>query len=312
MKRREARFKVTVIGAGNVGSTLAMRVWESGLADVVLLDICASMAQGKALDIWDESGMSGVPNTITGTGDYSAIKGSDVVVITAGFPRKPGMSREELVAKNAAVIKEVTLNIRANAPETIIIVVTNPLDAMTYLAYKTSSFERTRVMGMAGLLDESRFITLISNELKVHPKDVKTVMMGSHGDTMVPIISQTKVGNKNLKLLLPKDKIDELIRITRDRGARIVGLLGSGSAYYSPSFGAFKMVEAILKDKGGSFTASAYLEGEYGLSGICIGVPVRLGAKGIESISRIKLAGDEEALLIESSKAIGQTIKHLS
>ncbi len=311
MNALKMKDKVAVVGAGNVGSTLAMRIWENGLADVVLLDICASMAQGKALDISDESGMSRVPNTIKGTGDYSDVKGAKVAVITAGFPRRPGMSREELVAKNAAVVKEVVLNIRANAPGAIIIVVTNPLDAMTYLAYKTSSFGRARVMGMAGLLDESRFITLISHALSVHPKDVKTVMMGSHGDTMVPVISRTKVGNKNIGAVLSKDRIGELIKMTRDRGARIVNLLGSGSAYYSPSFGAFRMVEAILNDSREAFTASVYMEGEYGLNDICIGVPVILGAKGIESISQIKLDRDEKALLVKSAEAIIQTIKLL-
>jgi malate dehydrogenase len=311
MRKVEPRETVAIVGAGNVGSTLAMRVVESGLADVVLLDVYRSIAEGKALDIVDTFGITGGSRRIFGTDEYSNIKGSRIVVITAGFPRKPGMSREDLASKNAAIVKDVAGHIKAHAPDAVVVVVTNPLDAMTYLAYRAGSFPRTKVMGMAGLLDESRFIALIAHELKVSARDVKTVMMGSHGDTMVPILSHTKVGRRPLTEILPKERIDELVRITRSRGAQIVGLLGSGSAYYSPSLAAFKMVECVLRDRREILTASAYLQGEYGLADLCIGVPLRVGGNGIESVIEIDLNEEEKVSLRESAKTIRETIESL-
>ncbi len=304
--------KVAVIGAGNVGATLAMRIVESGLADAVLVDIERPIAEGKALDVADTAGIVRGARSIVGTDEYSHIQGSKVVAITAGLARKPGMSRDDLVSKNAAIVKGVVEKVRMNAPEAVIVVVTNPLDAMTYLAYKASSFGRERVLGMAGLLDESRFIGVIARELKVSPGDVRTVIMGSHGDTMVPILSHTTVGKKDLRALMPKEKIDELIRTTRSRGAQIVNLLGSGSAYYSPALATFKMVEAVMKDTKEVITASCYLEGEYGFNDICIGVPVRVGRKGIESVVELTLTEDEKAALGESARALRRVIESLS
>jgi malate dehydrogenase len=308
---KKSNDKVAVIGAGNVGATLAMRVFESGLADVVLVDILPSIAEGKALDISDNCGALGSANAIIGTDDYSRVEGSRIVAITAGFARKPGMSREELVSKNASIVKDVVLKVKAKAPDSIIIVVTNPLDAMTYLAYKTSGFDKKRVMGMAGTLDESRFVALISKELNVDPKEVKTVMMGSHGDTMVPVLSRTTVGKRKLTDLIPKERLDKIVDTTRFRGAQIVNLLGSGSAYYSPSLATFRMIDIILSGKREVVAACAFLDGEYGLSGICIGVPVLLGRKGIESVVEIDLAEEERSSLLRSEAIIRKTMELL-
>lgn len=309
--KRTVSDKVTVVGAGNVGATLAMRIAESGLAEVVLIDVCKALAEGKALDIADTCGMTGSPVPVLGTDDPAHAKGSAVVAITAGFPRKPGMSREDLVAKNAAIIREVVTNVAPHAPDAVIVVVTNPLDAMTYYARRLGRFDKRKVVGMAGLLDESRFSGLLARELGTGTADIETVMMGSHGDTMVPVFSHAKAGGKRLFDVLSRERVDEIAAKTRSRGAQIVSLLGSGSAYYAPSLAAYRMIEMILRDRHGAVTASAYLEGEYGLSDICIGVPLVLGRNGIESIIELDLGTEEQAALEKSAEAIRQTIKLL-
>lgn len=297
-------MKISIIGAGAVGSTLAQRVFDNGLADVVLVDIVRNMACAKALDMADAAPIVETERSIIGTDSYKDIESSDIVVVTAGFPRKPGMTREELIAKNAAVVREVSNNIKSYAPSSIVIVVTNPLDTMTYLAYKTLGFKKEKVFGMAGVLDASRLICLLSDELKVKRSSIETYVLGSHGDTMVPVLSKTKVGGKPIAKLLSKEKIEALVRRARDRGAEIVGLLGSGSAYYSPSAAVFKMIRAIAKDSKETLVVSAYLNGEYGLRDLYIGVPCRVGMSGIEKIVELELAEDEAEALKKSAQAI--------
>jgi malate dehydrogenase len=296
--------KVSIIGAGAVGATLAHRVLESGMADVVLLDIFKNVALGKAMDLSDASPVIAHERSIIGTDDYKDIESSDIVVITAGLPRKPGMTRDELISKNALIIRDVALKVKAHAPSSIIIVVTNPLDVMTYLTYKVTGFPRNRVIGMAGLLDGSRFIYLIANELGVPRSSVETYVLGSHGDTMVPLISKTKVGGKPITGIMESGKLKAIVKRTCDRGAEIVSLFGSGSAYYSPSAAVFKMIESILKDKKETLAASAYLEGEYGLSDLYIGVPCKIGSGGIEEIVELDISKEEQAALERSSQAI--------
>lgn len=297
-------MKISIIGAGAVGSTLAQRVFDSGFADVVLVDIVKNMACAKAMDMADAAPIVGTECGIIGTDSYKDIESSDIVVITAGFPRKPGMTREELIAKNAAVVREVSNNIKGHAPSSIVIVVTNPLDTMTYLAYKTLGFKKEKIFGMAGVLDTSRLIYLLANELKVKRSSVETCVLGSHGDTMIPVLSKTKIGGKPIANLLSKEKIEAIVRRARDRGAEIVGLLGSGSAYYSPSAAVFKMICAIVKDSKETLVVSAYLNGEYGLHDLYIGVPCRIGKSGIEKIVELELAADEAEALKMSAQAI--------
>jgi malate dehydrogenase len=286
-----------------------MRVAESGLADVVLLDIATDMARGKAFDLSDASAIVGHERRITGTGDYEEIRGSDIVVITAGLPRKPGMTREDLIAKNRRIVTEVASKAKRYLADSIVIVVTNPLDAMTYLVYKTAGLDRKKVFGMAGELDAARLIYLIAEELKVPRKDVKTFVLGSHGDTMVPIISRTSVAGRPLSDLMSKEKIEKIVERTRERGAEIVSLFGSGSAYYSPSAGVFRMVKAVLKDTKETAVVSAYLNGEYGVKGIFIGVPCRLGRGGIEEIVKLEMTSGEEEAFLKSAEAIKRSIE---
>lgn len=303
--------KVSVIGAGAVGATLAMRIAESGIADVVLLDIFKNIACGKSLDLLDASSIVGHERYVKGTDNYEDISSSDIVVITAGLPRKPGMTREELIAKNSAIIKDVANNIKTRSPNAIVIVVTNPLDSMTYLTYKTLGFKRGKVIGMAGILDGSRLVYLLADELKVPRASITTFVLGSHGDTMVPLISHTKVNNKPVEKLLSKERIEKIIKRTCDRGAEIVGLLGTGSAYYSPSAAVFKMINAILNDTKEILAASAYLDGEWGLKDIYIGVPCKIGKNGIEEIVELELAEDEKKAFLKSAQAIKNSIQLL-
>jgi len=303
--------KVSIIGAGAVGATLAQRILESGLADVVLLDIAKDLAAGKALDLSDAAPIIGHERSIAGTDDYGQIESSDIIVVTAGFPRRPGMTREDLIARNADVVKEVSQKIKAHSPSSIIIVVTNPLDLMTYLSFKVTGFAREKVMGMAGVLDSSRLTHLIASELKVPRSSVETCILGSHGDTMVPLLSMTRVAGKPVFDVIAKDKLEAIIERARDRGAEIVSLLGSGSAYYSPSAAVFKMIKAILDDSKETLAVSAYLKGEYGLSDICIGVPCKIGHRGIEEIVEIELTGEEKRAFLESAKAIKNSAKLL-
>ncbi len=304
-------MKVSIIGAGAVGATLAMRVAESGLADVILVDILVDLARGKAFDMLDASAIVGHERDIRGTADYNEIRSSDVVVITAGLTRKVGMTREELISKNASIVRAIASKIKLHAPSSIVMVVTNPLDAMTYLAWKTTGFRRQKVFGMAGVLDGARFIQLLADELKVKRSAITTCILGSHGDTMVPLISRTRVSGKGIEKLLPRERIESIIKRTRDRGAEIVSLLGSGSAYYSPSAAVFRMIEAVIKDTKEELVLSACLEGEYGLEDISIGVPCRIGKGGIERIVELDLSGDERDSFLKSAQAIKDSIKLL-
>jgi len=296
--------KVSIIGAGAVGATLAHRVLESGIADVALLDIVKNLALGKAMDLSDASPAMAHERNIIGTDNYKDIEHSDVVVITAGLPRKPGMTRDELISKNAGIIKDVASKVKAHVPSSIIIVVTNPLDVMAYLAYKVTGFPKNRVIGMAGLLDGSRFIYLIASELKIPRSSVKTYILGSHGDTMVPLISKTEVGGRPVTEVMDSKKLESIVKRTCDRGAEIVSLYGSGSAYYSPSAAVFRMIESILKDKKETIVASAYLEGEYGLKDLYIGVPCKIGKGGVEEIVELDISSHEKAALTKSAEAI--------
>lgn len=300
--------KVSIIGAGAVGATLSQRVVENSLADVVLLDILKNVACGKSLDIMDAATIMGHEMDIIGTGNYSDIASSDIVVITAGFARKPGMTREELISKNASIVKEVSQNIKKYSPEATVIVVTNPLDAMTYLVYKTTGFERERVFGMAGVLDGSRLAALLASEIKVPRSSIETYVLGSHGDTMVAVISKTKVSGEPVANYISKDRIDEIVKRACDRGAEIVGLLGSGSAYYSPSAAVFKMIKAIFNDTKETLVVSSILKGEYGLRDIAIGVPCRIGKGGIEKIIEIDLSDEERTAFNKSAQAIRRSI----
>ena len=304
-------YKISVIGAGAVGATLAQRIFEADLADVVLVDIVKNLAYGKAIDLYDASPITGSEKSITGTDDYKNIASSDIVVITAGLPRKPGMTREDLISKNAAIVKDVASKVKIYAPEAIVIVVTNPLDTMTYLAYKTTGFDKSRVFGMAGVLDGARFSALIAEELKVHRSSIQACVMGSHGDTMVPIISKTFVKGKPITELLSKDKIDSIVKRTCDRGAEIVSLLGTGSAYYSPSAAVLRMIKAIMDDVGEVFTASAYLNGEYGLKDIYMGVPCRFDRRGIVEVVEIGMSEAEKSSFQKSAKAVKSSIELL-
>ena len=301
-------MKVSIVGAGAVGATLAQRVLESGIADVVLIDIAKDLAIGKAFDLLDASPIIAHERMITGTDDYSQTASSDIIVITAGFPRKPGMTREDLIAKNVSIVKEVSDNIKKYSPGSIVIVVTNPLDVMTYLVFKRTGFGRKKVFGMAGVLDSSRLIYLISHELKVPRSSVRTLILGSHGDTMVPLVSQTFVSDRPVTEVMPKDKLDAIIQRTRDRGAEIVKLFGSGSAYYSPSAAVFKMIDVILKDKKETLVISACLDGEFALKDVAIGVPCKLGRSGIEEIIVPKMSKEEDAAFRESAEAIKSSI----
>lgn len=301
-------MKISIIGAGAVGATLAQRVVESGLADVALIDVAGKIATGKALDLLDASPILGHERNIAGSDDFTEMKGSGIVVITAGFPRKPGMSREDLIAKNASIIKDVSQKVKIHAPEAIVIVVTNPLDAMTFLAYKTTGFRREKIFGMAGVLDSSRFIYLISQELKVPRSSVKTCILGSHGDTMVPVTSKTTVSGKPIQKLIEKSKLDSIVKRTCDRGAEIVSYLGTGSAFYSPSAAVFAMLNSIVHDRKETLVASVCLNGEYGLKDICIGVPCVLGKSGIEKIVTIELTDEESAAFKKSAESIKNSI----
>lgn len=300
--------KIAVIGAGFVGATLAQRIFESGMADVVLVDILKGVAAGKALDLADAAPIAGTERSITGTDDYSHIKNSDIVVLTAGLPRKPGMTREDLIAKNSAIIRDVCSKVVSYAPSSILIIVTNPLDTMTYLARKITGFDRTRVFGMAGVLDSSRLVNLIADELKVPRSAVQTQILGSHGDTMVPLLSKTLVSGKPVASLMSGESLERIVKRARDRGAEIVGLLGTGSAFYSPSAAVFRMLQAILNDTGEILVASTCLEGEYGFKDVCIGVPCKIGRAGIKQVVELELPDEEKASFDRSARAIKDSI----
>ncbi len=305
------RKKITVVGAGFVGSTCAHWAAKRELGDVVLVDINDGAAKGKALDLYESSPVEYFDSRITGTNDYKDTADSDVVILTAGLPRKPGMSRDDLLATNSKIVKECCEGIKKYSPNSVVIVVSNPLDAMAYVAMKTLGFPRNRVLGMAGVLDGARFRTFIAEELKVSVKDVNAFVLGGHGDTMVPMPRHCSVGGIPLTELMPKDKLDALVQRTRSGGAEIVNLLKTGSAYYAPSASAVQMAEAILRDQGRILPCAAYLEGEYGVRGLFVGVLCKLGGNGLEKVMEIKLNDEERAGLNNSIKAVQELVDAL-
>jgi malate dehydrogenase len=306
------RKKVTVVGGGFVGSTTAQRIVDLELADVVLTDILDGPPAGKALDMMESSPITGTDSFARGistaSGDYSATAGSDVVVITAGFPRKPGMSRDDLLKANYDVVSAVVQQIVKHSPNCIIIVVTNPLDAMAQAAFRVSGFPKSRVLGMAGVLDSARMSAFVAMECNVSVENVHSFVLGGHGDDMVPLPRYSTVAGIPLPDLLPKEKIDAIVDRTRKGGAEIVNLLKTGSAYYAPSAAAVEMVEAILKDKKKILPCAVYLEGEYGLTGLFVGVPVKLGSGGAEEIIQIKLTAEENAALQKSAGSVKELV----
>lgn len=305
------RYQATVVGAGHVGATTALRLVEKELADVVLVDIIEGMPQGKALDLLQAGPVEGYHCQLVGSNSYDATEGSDIVVITAGLPRKPGMSRDDLLLTNAGIVKQVTENVARRSPEAIIIVVSNPLDAMCQVAKFVSGFPRQRVMGMAGILDSARLRTFIAQELKVSVKNTHAFVLGGHGDTMVPLARYSTVAGIPITELIPKDRLDAIIQRTRDGGAEIVKLLKEGSAYYAPSAAVAEMVEAILHDQKKILPCAAYLEGEYGISNLYVGVPIKLGRQGMEEIIQINLTTEEKGQLQKSAAAVQELVNVL-
>jgi len=300
--------KVTVVGAGHVGATTVQRIAEAELADVAMVDIMADMATGKALDMMESAPVVGFNATIAGGGDYDLTTGSDVCVVTAGLPRKPGMSRDDLLAKNEAIVGSVIGELVKRSPDTILILVTNPLDAMCEVARRVSGFPRERVMGMAGALDAARMRYFIAAELGVSVEDVDAFVLGGHGDTMVPLPRYTTVNGVPLPQLLSAEKIEAINQRTRKGGGEIVNYLKTGSAYYAPSAGVVDMVAAILRDKKKIIPSAAYLQGEYGLEGLFVGVPVKLGRAGVEEIIELDLTADEMAALQKSADAVREVV----
>jgi malate dehydrogenase len=303
------RSKISVIGAGFVGSTLVQRLAERDYADVVMFDIIPNMPQGKALDILQAGPILGYDSMVTGTNDYADTTNSDIVVVTSGFPRKPGMSRDDLVKKNQEVITQVTQEVVRSSPNSIIIMVTNPLDAMAQLAYHISGFPRERVIGMAGVLDTARFRTFIAQELNVSVRDVQAYVLGGHGDTMVPLARMCTVAGVPISQLIPAERIEQIVQRTRDGGAEIVKLLGTGSAYFAPSASVLQMVDSILLDKKMIMPCAVYLQGEYGIRDLFVGVPVKLGAGGMEQVIEIELDEKEQALLQKSADAVKELVE---
>lgn len=302
-----ARAKITVVGAGNVGATAAHWIAARELADVVLVDIVEGMPQGKSLDLMQARPIFGFNVDVVGANDYEATKGSQVVIITAGIPRKPGMSREDLINTNKNIVATVTKEVVSRSPNAFLIIVSNPLDAMCYVAYKVSGFPKKRVMGMAGILDTARYRCFIAMELKVAVEEIQAMVLGGHGDEMVPLVSMTTVSGVPLTELISKKRIEALVQRTAKGGGEIVALLKTGSAYFAPAAGAVQMAEAILKNQKRVVPVSAYLTGQYGLNDIFFGVPVILGSGGVEKIITVKLSKTEEAMLRKSAEAVAKT-----
>ena len=299
------RKKVTVVGAGNVGATVAMRIAEKELADVVIVDILEGVPAGKALDLAEAAPIERHDAKITGvTNDYSLAKGSDIVIVTAGIPRKPGMSRDDLLATNAGIMKSVITEIATVTPDTILIIVSNPLDAMCHVAFDTSGFDKKRVIGMAGVLDSARFRAFIAMELNVSVENTHAFVLGAHGDTMVPLPRYSTVAGIPITELISAERIEAIIERTRKGGGEIVSLLKTGSAFYAPASAATEMAEAILKDKKKILPCVTLLQGEYGIQNLFIGVPVKLGSAGVEEIVEIKLTGEENKALQSSAQAV--------
>jgi malate dehydrogenase len=303
------RKKVTIVGSGNVGATAAHWIAAKELADVVLIDIVEGIPQGKGLDLLEAMPIEKRDARVIGTNDYADTANSDIVVITAGIPRKPGMSRDDLLNTNFKIMQDVVGKVVANSPSCILIVVSNPLDAMAQAAYKISKFSRNRVIGMAGVLDSARFRTFIAEELKVSVENVTAFVLGGHGDTMVPLPRYSTVAGIPITELMDKATLDRVVQRTRDGGAEIVKYLKTGSAYYAPSAATAEMVEAILKDKKKILPCAAYLEGEYGIKGLFVGVPCKLGERGLEEIIQIKLTPEEQTALQKSADAVKELVK---
>jgi len=305
------RKKISIIGAGFVGATAAHWAAEKELGDVVLVDILEGIPQGKALDLFQAGPVEGFDARVIGSNSYEETKDSDVVIITSGVPRKPGMTREDLLETNKKIIESVVAQVVKNSPNSILITVTNPLDTMTYLAFKRSGFPKQRVIGMAGILDTARFKAFIAMELGVSVEDIQALLLGGHGDEMVPLPRYTTISGIPLSQLLPREKIEGLVERTRNGGGEIVSLLKTGSAFYAPSAAAIQMTEAILKDKKRILPCCVYLEGEYGLRDICFGVPVKLGANGVESIIELQLIEEEKALVAKSAESVKKSIAEM-
>jgi malate dehydrogenase len=306
-----ARKKISIIGAGFVGATAAHWAAEKELGNVVLVDILEGIPQGKALDLFQASPVEGFDAKVIGSNGYEETIDSDVVIVTSGVPRKPGMSREDLLEINKKIIGSVVAEVVKKSPQAILIMVTNPLDTMTYLAFKRSGLPKQRVMGMAGILDTARFKAFIAMELNVSVEDIQALLLGGHGDEMVPLPRYTTISGIPLSQLLPKETIDRLVDRTRKGGGEIVNLLKTGSAFYAPSAAAIQMTEAILKDKKRILPCCVYLDGEYGLKDICFGVPIKLGANGVESIIELQLTEEEKKLVTKSAESVKKSIMEL-
>jgi malate dehydrogenase len=305
------RPKVTVVGAGNVGASVAQYTVEKELADVVLVDVIEGVPQGKGLDLLQAGPIHRYDSRLSGSNSYDETANSDIVVVTAGFPRKPGMTRDDLLFKNAEVVQAVTQEVARRSPNAILIMVTNPLDAMVQLAWKVSGFPPQRVMGMAGILDSARFRTFIAMELGVSVENVTAFVLGGHGDTMVPLPRYSTVAGIPITELMPPDKIDAIVKRTADGGAEIVALLKSGSAFYAPAAATVEMIEAILKDKKKILPCAAYLDGQYGIKGLYVGVPVKLGRMGVEQVIEITLTPEEDAAFKKSAAAVRELVEKL-
>jgi malate dehydrogenase len=305
------RNKITVVGGGHVGATTAQRIAEKELGDVVLVDIVEGLPQGKTLDMAESAPIEGFDAGLKGSNSYEETKGSDIVVVTAGIPRKPGMSRDDLLATNAKIMKSVISEIAKYSPDAILIIVSNPLDAMTYIAKKVSNFPKERVMGMAGILDSARFRAFIAMELNVSYESVHAMVLGGHGDSMVPLPQYSTVAGISIPELIPADKIEQMVDRTRKGGGEIVSLLKTGSAYYAPSAASVEMVESIIKNKRKVLPCAALLGGEYGIDNLFIGVPVILGSNGIEKIIELKLTGDQADALKKSADAVQKLVNEI-
>ena len=303
------RSKVTIVGAGNVGATAAQRIFDKGYADIVLVDIVEGLPQGKALDMLESGPVVGSDANVVGTNGYEETAGSDVVVITSGIARKPGMSRDDLLLTNMKIVTSVVEEVAERSPDSILMLVTNPLDAMAQRAHQVSGFPNNRVVGQAGILDTARFRTFLSLELGVSVDSITAWVLGGHGDTMVPVVGSTTVGGQPVADLIAPERLDEIVKRTQDGGAEIVGLLKTGSAYYAPSAAVAQMVEAVLLDKKQILPCTTYLEGEYGVDGLFVGVPVKLGAGGVEQVIEFDLTPGEKAALEYSAGAVRELVE---
>ncbi len=302
------RSKVTVVGAGNVGATAAQRIFDGGYADIVLVDIVEGLPQGKALDMLESGPVVGSDANVVGTNGYEETAGSDVVVITSGIARKPGMSRDDLLLTNMNIVTSVVEEVAARSPDSVLMLVTNPLDAMAQRAFEVSGFPKSRVVGQAGILDTARFRTFLSLELGVSVDSITAWVLGGHGDTMVPVVGSTTIGGRPVADLIAPDRLAEIVKRTQDGGAEIVGLLKTGSAYYAPSAAVVQMVESVLLDKKEILPCTTYLEGEYGIDGLFVGVPVKLGSGGVEEVIEFDLTEDEKTALDYSANAVRELV----